>query len=124
MILREVSCRATCRCVQRCTPRRSPPIWFEHDAELTVAALALSRWDINPARTDPGGGWYPVSMDQPAQAGAPAGRHRCCVFILESHHTRTADEPGKASPGHVMGEQFVKLTRAADVERWPEQLEA
>jgi len=24
-------------------PRRSPSIWFEHDAELTVAALALSR---------------------------------------------------------------------------------
>src|ERR1700716_3684552 len=43
MILREVRFRATCRCVQRCTPRRSPPIWFEHDAELTVATLALSR---------------------------------------------------------------------------------
>src|ERR1700730_16798166 len=30
MILREVRFRATCRCVQRCTSRRSPPIWFEH----------------------------------------------------------------------------------------------
>src|SRR6202040_3341557 len=29
MILREVRFRATGRCVQRCTPRRSPPIWFE-----------------------------------------------------------------------------------------------
>jgi hypothetical protein len=46
------------------------------------------------------------------------------VFILESRHTRTADEPGKASPGHAMEEQFTKLTRAANAERWPEQLEA
>jgi hypothetical protein len=35
------------------------------------------------------------------------------VFILESRHTRTLDEPGKASPGHAIREQFVKLTRAA-----------
>jgi hypothetical protein len=38
MILHEVRFRATCRRVWRCTPKRSPPIWFEHDAELTVAA--------------------------------------------------------------------------------------
>ena len=46
------------------------------------------------------------------------------MFILESRHTRTLDEPGKANPGHAMGEQFNKLTRAANVERWPEQLQA
>jgi hypothetical protein len=32
--------------------------------------------DINPARTDPGGGCSPVAMERLAQAGAPAGRHR------------------------------------------------
>jgi hypothetical protein len=46
------------------------------------------------------------------------------VFILKSRHTRTLDEPGKASPEHAIREQFVKLTRAANVERWPEQLQA
>jgi hypothetical protein len=46
------------------------------------------------------------------------------MFILESRHTRTLDGPGKASPGHARGEQFAKLTRAANAERWPEQLEA
>jgi len=45
------------------------------------------------------------------------------VFILESRHTRTLDGPGKASSGHARGEQFGKLTRAANVEHWPEQLE-
>jgi hypothetical protein len=24
-------------------PRRSPPVWFEHDTELTVATLVVSR---------------------------------------------------------------------------------
>ena len=81
--------------------------------------------DINPARTDPGGGWSPVAMERPAQAGAPAGRHRrgACSF-LKSHHARTPDEPGKASPEHAIRKQFAKLTRAANVERWPEQLQA
>ena len=46
------------------------------------------------------------------------------VFILESRHTRTLDGPGKASPEHAIREQFGKLTRAANVERWPEQLQA
>ena len=46
------------------------------------------------------------------------------MFILESRHTRTLDGPGKASPEHAIREQFGKLTRAANVERWPEQLEA
>jgi len=42
---------------------------------------------------------------------------------LESRDTRTAEEPGKASPRHTMGKQFAKLTRASYVKRWPEQLE-
>jgi hypothetical protein len=46
------------------------------------------------------------------------------MFILESCHTRTLDGPGKASPGHAIREQFGKLRRAANVERWPEQLQA
>ena len=29
--------------------------------------------DINPARTDPGGGWSPVAMERPAQAGGLPG---------------------------------------------------
>jgi hypothetical protein len=60
-------------------------------------------------------------MERPAQAGATSS---WSVFILESRHTRTLDEPGKASPEHPIREQFVKLTRAANAERWPEQLEA
>ena len=80
--------------------------------------------DINPARTDPGGGWSPVAMERPAQAGAPAGRHRRGACSSLSPVTRTLDEPGKASPEHATGEQFGKLTRAANAKRWPEQLEA
>jgi hypothetical protein len=63
-------------------------------------------------------------MERPAQVGAPAGRHRRGAFFLESRHTRTLDGPGKASPEHAIREQFGKLTRAANVERWPEQLQA
>ena len=39
--------------------------------------------DINPARTDPGGGLSPMVMERPAQAGTPAGRHRreACSFL-------------------------------------------
>jgi hypothetical protein len=129
MILREV--RAACRCVRRCTPRRAPPIWFEHDVELTVAVLAFSRWsfscqesqcateagnqrlmpvlnvdnafvaDINPARTDPGGGWSPVAMERPAQAGAPAGRHRrgACSFLSPVSESRIdPDSPPSERP--------------------------
>jgi hypothetical protein len=47
----------------------------------------------------------------------PRDRGTCSFF--ESRHARTLNEPGKASPGHA-----VKLTRAANVERWPEQLKA
>jgi hypothetical protein len=80
---------------------------------------------INPARTDPGGGWSPMAMERPAQAGAPTGRHRrgACL-ILESRHARTLDGAGKASPGHPIRKQFGKLTRAANAKRWPEQLQA
>jgi hypothetical protein len=41
------------------------------------------------------------------------------VFILESRHTRTLDEPGKARPEHAIREQFVKLTRAANANVGP-----
>ena len=56
-------------------------------------------------------------MERPAQAGAPAGRHRreACSFL--SPVTR---EP-QMNPGN-MGEQFGKLTRATNAERWPGRL--
>jgi hypothetical protein len=59
----------------------------------------------------------------PLRLGRLPGDMSWSVFILESRHTRTADQPGKASPGHAMGEQCAKLTRAVNAERWPEQLE-
>jgi hypothetical protein len=66
-----------------------------------------------------------MAMERLAQAwdGCRA-KSSWSVFILESRYTRTADEPGKASPGHARGEQFVKLTRAVNTEHWPEQLQA
>jgi hypothetical protein len=45
------------------------------------------------------------------------------VERVKSRHTRTLDEPGKASPEHAIRE-FAKLTRATNAERWPEQLQA
>jgi hypothetical protein len=49
----------------------------------------------------------------------PRARH----CHIEVGLARTAPG-GKASPEHAIREQFVKLTRAANVERWPEQLQA
>jgi hypothetical protein len=73
-------------------------------------------------RTDPGGLlWRWIG---PLRLGRLPGDIVVEHFILESRHTRTADEPGKASPGLAMGEQFAKLTRVANAKRWPEQLEA
>jgi hypothetical protein len=58
----------------------------------------------------------------PLRLGRPPGDIVVVVFIFESRHARTPDETGKASPGHATGEQFAKLTRAANVERWPGSL--
>jgi len=67
-----------------------------------------------------------MAMERPAQAwGACRATSSWSVFILESRHARTPDEPGKASPEqHAMGERFTKVTRAANAKRWPEQLQA
>jgi hypothetical protein len=80
--------------------------------------------DINPARTDPGGGCSPVAMDRPAQAGAPAGRHRRrgCSFL--SPLTREPQvNPAKPVPGTPWGAVRQAYVRH-NAERWPEQLEA
>jgi hypothetical protein len=105
-------------------------IRFTVRAREGIATLPLGgRWGTGVSRTlillGPIRWWLVSYGDGAARSGRGACRatSSSSVFILESRHTRTADGPGKAGPGHAMGKQFNKLTRVSNAKRWPEQLE-
>ena len=75
--------------------------------------------DINPARAVPGGGWSPVAVDRPAQAGAFAGRHRrraSELLFLFSMHYGTPDQRG--SDANSLAHQPVSLTPQRPAGGW------